>query len=258
MQNTVLGSSGVDVDPDIDTGVEGIPVANTGAEPPPVPAVSGVADEGEGASSADHAPEKEAVVPESQYKNAERKITELAQQNAELRGRQAVLDELREQQATTAQPQQDPWAWLDDPSLKERFEDDPWGTWSSSQEKMMRQIGQLVQDQHELHQRELSELRPERIAAKQAMAELRGQEWFEAIPSEQREGAAMAYLKLKSQMNGGQAPPAPPGGMGGGTSPGRAPKKAVPMQDDPRFQGILQRMGGLKAGNDSATLLGGR
>jgi len=250
--NSILGTVGVDND----AGPEGTPAPDAGTGHEDSSAVSEGRSNRTGAPAGDKGKDNdsEPMVPMSRYQEAERKITELGQANAEFRGRMAALEELRAQQP---QQQADPFAWLDDEKLTDQFEEDPTGTFKSTIEKVMRQFGELIGEQSSYYDRKINELRPEAIETRRAMSELAGQEWFEAIPKEQREGAAMAYLKLKAQTAGnGERPPSPPGGMGGGKSTGRAPKKEVPMAENPAYNAILTRMGGLKGGIEKATLIG--
>jgi len=261
-EQTILGTSGVDTD----AGSEGFQGPNPDSESLESSAVSEEHSDDTGVSSGDGEGDEggkttppEPTVPESRYKDAERKITELAQQNAEFRARQAVNDELRKNRERE-EAGKDPWGWLDTATTD--FEEDPSGTFKSTIERIMRQVGGMMTDQASYYDDQIRGLQPQALEAKRAMAALAGEKWFQEIPEANREGAALAYVRLKEKEEAGnrasgERPPAPPGGLSGGKSPGKIPKKPIPMHEDPKFQDRLRRMGGLKPKADGATLLGG-
>ncbi len=189
------------------------------------------------------------TVPAKRYTDAQRKITEMGQANAELRGKVAAIEDMLRRQAetgTSRTPANDPLAWLKEKKLSEAFEEDPSGTFQNTVERLVNTFGEIIGERDQVWGEMLRRTDPSNKEVEAAQQTLMSQEWFQQVPPEGRREAALGYVQAQKALaaggtNGGQPTPqtAP-----GGKSSGAKSKKPIPMNEDPRFIPLFRVAGG--------------
>jgi len=196
---------------------------------------------------------------QKRYENAVRKMTEATTTAAELKGRLAVLEGMqkRQEQASVNQGPE-PFEWLKDTSkLEQEFEENPSATFSKTLRSTAKDLAALLALRDEDYRRELRRLDPTSAKVEQAKTNLAGEGWFQSLPVESQDAAALAWVQAQAATgsNGGERPPAPAGHPGGGRPAPKKSNKVVPIWEDPQYADFFQRTGALSLGETKNTLL---
>ena len=197
--------------------------------------------------------------------DAQRALHAETEKRARLEGELSALKErvkelgqqrLDEAQAPTAKEEQ-LFAWANDESLSESFEQDPGATF----QKTMRALAQdlLTMDGRSKKYMEtmVRSVDPMQAKVETAYETLSQQAWFHKLSPEAQRGAAIAHVEGQqdngSSSSNGKRQPAPPGSSPGGKRVAPVTKE-VPMAKDPRYAAILTAMGGLRSESESTSL----
>ena len=184
---------------------------------------------------------------------------------AKLEGENAVLREqlkalaqvrLDEGQAPTAK-EEALFAWANDESLSESFEQDPGATFQKTMKSLAQDLLTMDGRSKKYMETMVRSVDPMQAKVETAYETLSQQAWFHKLSPEAQRGAAIAHVEGQqdngSSSSNGKRQPAPPGSSPGGKRVATVTKE-VPMAKDPRYAAILTAMGGLRSESESTSL----
>ncbi len=196
--------------------------------------------------------------------DAQRALHAETEKRARLEGELAALKEqvkslaqvrLDEAHAPTAK-EEALFAWANDDSLSESFEQDPGATFQKTMKALAQDLLTMDGRSKSYMETMVRSVDPKQAQVETAYEALSQQTWFHKLSPEAQRGAAIAHVEGQQENgsnNNGKRQPSPPGGSPGGkrVSNVTAP---VPMEKDPRYRAALIAMGGLRDDREYTSL----